>query len=511
VTNGVYRQSNAALSNTNAYRGQTQGQGTYIFRWVATFNSGTSAGFYLFASAGTGAERGNSYRIWQDATSVKIYENVNDVATQRASFPAANAAGQTNTYQVTYDTRTGQIAVWRAGGYLGSWTDTTPLTSGAYLSLRTDNADVSFDSLIVLSVVKYYYSGGQRIALRRDGVVSYLLTDQLGSTRVTTGESGAWAAEMKYYPFGWTRYNSGGQKTTYRFTGQRYGPGGGGLYDYGARWYDSTIGRFIQADTIVPQPGNPQALNRYSYVGNRPTVYVDPTGHAHVCGTDADGGGCGEWSVYTHSIVENPLVVVDPELLEQAQAVSAATKAEMQAGIDRASAEARRIAKRAVKEQIRHEIKKSLPPSGAVSIGACGVLGVAKYGTACGVLVAADSKGNINVFGGGLGGGAVMIFTVGIAGNVTWLPGATDVSQLGGVAVNVGISVGEGIVGGADWVISPQIGGEYLHGISINLGFGAKDAMAVIPGEFHVGATRTWLSPIRFNIYKLYESWFSDW
>jgi RHS repeat-associated protein len=40
---------------------------------------------------------------------------------------------------------------------------------------------------------------------------------------------------MKYYPFGWTRYNSGGQKTTYRFTGQRWDPGTE-LYFYGARW-----------------------------------------------------------------------------------------------------------------------------------------------------------------------------------------------------------------------------------------------------------------------------------
>jgi hypothetical protein len=36
-----------------------------------------------------------------------------------------------------------------------------------------------------------------------------------------------------------------------------------GLYFYGARCCDSSLGRFIQADTIVPQPGNPQALNRY--------------------------------------------------------------------------------------------------------------------------------------------------------------------------------------------------------------------------------------------------------
>ena len=38
------------------------------------------------------------------------------------------------------------------------------------------------------------------------------------------------------------------------------------------------LGRFISPDTIVPEPGNPQALNRYSYVLNNPLRYTDPTG-----------------------------------------------------------------------------------------------------------------------------------------------------------------------------------------------------------------------------------------
>src|SRR4030065_178356 len=48
---------------------------------------------------------------------------------------------------------------------------------------------------------------------------------------------------------------------------------------YGARWYDPVVGRFLQADTIVPSPGNPQSLNRYSYVLNNPLRYKDPSGH----------------------------------------------------------------------------------------------------------------------------------------------------------------------------------------------------------------------------------------
>ena len=43
---------------------------------------------------------------------------------------------------------------------------------------------------------------------------------------------------------------------------------------------DPALGRFTQADTIVPQPGNPQALNRYAYGLNNPVKYNDPTGHS---------------------------------------------------------------------------------------------------------------------------------------------------------------------------------------------------------------------------------------
>jgi hypothetical protein len=40
------------------------------------------------------------------------------------------------------------------------------------------------------------------------------------------------------------------------------------------------LARFISADTIVPDPANPQALNRYAYVLNNPLRYTDPSGHA---------------------------------------------------------------------------------------------------------------------------------------------------------------------------------------------------------------------------------------
>jgi RHS repeat-associated protein len=120
----------------------------------------------------------------------------------------------------------------------------------------------------------YYYFAGRRIAMRSSAGVSYLYADNLGSTMVTTGTA---ISDQRYTPWGRARDASQQAALPYRYTGQREETALG-LYDYGARWYDPSIGRFIQADTIVPQPGNPQSLNRYSYALNNPMRYTDPTG-----------------------------------------------------------------------------------------------------------------------------------------------------------------------------------------------------------------------------------------
>jgi hypothetical protein len=44
-----------------------------------------------------------------------------------------------------------------------------------------------------------------------------------------------------------------------------------------ARWYDSSLGRWAQADSLVP--GGAQGLDRYGFVNNNPVRYSDPSGH----------------------------------------------------------------------------------------------------------------------------------------------------------------------------------------------------------------------------------------
>jgi RHS repeat-associated protein len=76
---------------------------------------------------------------------------------------------------------------------------------------------------------------------------------------------------------GETRYDSGESQTKYQYTGQYSYVTDFGLHYYGARWYDSQLGRFAQADTIIS--GGAQGMDRYAYANNNAMKYTDPSGH----------------------------------------------------------------------------------------------------------------------------------------------------------------------------------------------------------------------------------------
>ncbi len=83
---------------------------------------------------------------------------------------------------------------------------------------------------------------------------------------------------MRYEPYGEDRDAGDALLTDRKFTGQTEDQSIG-LYWYASRAYDPAIGRFCSPDAIVPATGNPQSLNRYSYVYNNPLGLVDPSGY----------------------------------------------------------------------------------------------------------------------------------------------------------------------------------------------------------------------------------------
>ena len=93
--------------------------------------------------------------------------------------------------------------------------------------------------------------------------------------------SGTVVSEMKYTAFGEVWSENGVSPTDYAYTGQRY-EAEFGLSYYVARWYDPQISHFVQADSLIPQPGNAGDWDRYAYVLWNPINFNDPTGH-QVC------------------------------------------------------------------------------------------------------------------------------------------------------------------------------------------------------------------------------------
>ena len=129
------------------------------------------------------------------------------------------------------------------------------------------------------SCAKFIFAGDTRVAMKVGGQVSYYHPDHQGSTSVVTDVSGNKMEELAYYPFGGQRQGVGTASVSHTYTGQEL-DAETGLYNYNARLYDPDLGRFMSADSIVPNPANPQSLNRYSYVLNNPLNYTDPTGHS---------------------------------------------------------------------------------------------------------------------------------------------------------------------------------------------------------------------------------------
>ena len=174
------------------------------------------------------------------------------------------------------------------------------------------------------------FAGSQRIAIpqaddvRKDGALHYLIGDHastmlstsLGSTSLVTDASGTVVFETRYKAWGDVRHQSGVTPTEYGYTGQFSHAADFGLLFYNARWYDPSLNRFAQADTIVP-PGV-QGLDRYAYVNNSPVNYVDPSGHICV----QNDGSNGE---YSHSgacngkSYEGPDEIDPSELTQQSE------------------------------------------------------------------------------------------------------------------------------------------------------------------------------------------------
>jgi len=108
--------------------------------------------------------------------------------------------------------------------------------------------------------------------IKNDGTTStsYLYSNHLGSTVLSTKENGTLDSSLEYYPYG-EEITTISTNTDKLYTGQRKDDSSN-LYFYNARYYNPQTSHFISADKA-------EGPNRYAYVGNNPVMRNDPSGN----------------------------------------------------------------------------------------------------------------------------------------------------------------------------------------------------------------------------------------
>ena len=120
----------------------------------------------------------------------------------------------------------------------------------------------------------------------------YYYPDGLGSVLGLINTAGGVAVTYTYDPYGNTTSTGGPNTTLAASNAYRYASGyldtATGLYKYGARYYQPTLGHWTQKDTlnIIGDPANGNRYT-YTYTGDDPVNNIDPSGQLSL--TDVAG------------------------------------------------------------------------------------------------------------------------------------------------------------------------------------------------------------------------------
>ncbi|WP_341278960.1 RHS repeat-associated core domain-containing protein [Paenibacillus sp. FSL H8-0537] len=122
---------------------------------------------------------------------------------------------------------------------------------------------------------------GNELLYRHDyvtGKEGYYSYNGHGDVVRITNDSGIAINSYDYDIWGNLLSQTEGMSNPFKYTGEVYDEESG-LYYLRARYYDPSIGRFINEDTYEGEVANPQSLNFFTYVYNNPLRYTDPSGN----------------------------------------------------------------------------------------------------------------------------------------------------------------------------------------------------------------------------------------
>jgi len=198
------------------------------------------------------------------------YRNRLEGVTERPSVGGA----ATRTVEYTYDAFDRRVR--RGEDTDGDGPYTMTYTNNVY-----DGDRLAYEGAPAVGLGRRYLYGpaaDQVLAVEDSGSGDVLwgLADHEGTIRdVVYYTNGSLVNHVKYDSFGKAVESTAPiADFLFGFTGQRYDLDTG-LYDYGKRWYDAALGRFLSEDPWGFDAGD---MNLYRYCGNNPVNNIDPDG-----------------------------------------------------------------------------------------------------------------------------------------------------------------------------------------------------------------------------------------
>jgi RHS repeat-associated protein len=143
------------------------------------------------------------------------------------------------------------------------------------------------------TVSEYVFIAGRRISrIDASGNVYFYNYDQVGTTRTITDAQGNICYDADFTPYGQEIVpHTNTCPQNYKFAGYERDPETGLDYAF-ARYYSSSLARFLSPDPLGGSVTDPQSLNRYAYVLNNPAGLVDPLGLSGQCERDGFNVDC---------------------------------------------------------------------------------------------------------------------------------------------------------------------------------------------------------------------------
>ena len=186
-----------------------------------------------------------------------------------------NAANQLKTF-------TNNVGTTAAYSYYGDGLRATKTVNGQLTRYVYVNGKV-IDELDASGNSKARNIWGNELLYRQNSTAAdaqggYYFFNGHGDVVKVTDNSGNVLNSYDYDIWGNVTAKTETMNNPFKYTGEMQDDETGFIY-LRARYYDPSIGRFINEDTYEGQIDNPLSLNRYTYVENNPLIYSDPTGH----------------------------------------------------------------------------------------------------------------------------------------------------------------------------------------------------------------------------------------